>query len=805
MSFELKKRTVEFARAHKYLLLLLVAILTYTAVLSYVTILKHNLFLTTAWDLGIYEQSIWSTVNAGKFFWYTIELPINPSGCFFGIHFSPVLFLVLPIYKLFQSTATLLVLQSFVVSLGAVPLYLIGVHELKNRDYALFFSFLYLIYPPLIGLNLFDFHTQAFLPVFFFSAFYFFVKRKFVPYFVFVILALSVVEFVPFLVLFLGLYVFWVGWKEIKNSGKSFNYRLLFRGTMAVAVLTVVLAVSWYVAARMAIFYFNPSVLPNRNWVQLGDPVHNPLGLLWSAVTNPLLTLQLVSSSAGLKLIFLFGVLAPVGFLSFLDLPSLLIGAPWFLAAFLSNYPPYFSVIGYQYVAFVIPFVFISAVRGSRNLPNLKERFAFVRKFSTSVGNRQKKVLAGFYVLILIYSCVLIYYPPHLSFLTTRMSPHSEQHLSALNEILGLVPADASIMTQNDILPHASQRMYAYAMWEWNASSSAGSVDAVDFFLQNVSPDYILIDARSAWYLDNIEAYTRTLVENGGYRIYSSADYLWLLKKGYEGNSTSLFGNGFSTNLYDQGLIMSVYNGSQSSSVRLLSESVLNVSVSSGMLIELNPYRNSAPLVLTWEGSLFIPVDGEYSFYVLSNSSNPRKLQIDNQIVLESQDSAAEFTLGSGFHSMKFEYEMSDSNETLFLFWEPPWDTSPEILSSGFLYPSETPLVSSVVFVPSFGFGYLSPFPTINRDFFSAFFNGSFAADTSGAYKFRALADNDTLIYIDGSLVYNSYISNSSGLFDVELTSGEHRISIVYTELTGDASLDLQWMPPGKSDFEEFP
>jgi len=805
MSFELKNRAVEFVRVHRYPVLLLVGILTFTAVLSYVSILKHTLFLTTAWDLGIYEQSIWSTVNAGKFFWYTIELPVNPSNCFFGIHFSPVLFLVLPIYKLFQSTATLLILQSLVLSLGVIPLYLIGVHELKNRDYALFFCLLYLIYPPLLGLNLFDFHTQAFVPLFFFSAFYFFLKKKFVPYFLFVILALSIVEFVPFLVLFLGLYAFWVGWKEIKNSGKSFNYKLLFRGTMAVAVLTVVLAVCWYIGARMALFYFNPTVLPNRNWAQLGDPVHNPLGLLWTAVTNPLLTFQLVFSSAGEKLTYLFGVLAPVGLLSFLDIPSLLIGAPWFLAAFLSNYPPYFTVIGYQYVAFIIPFVFISAVRGARKLPHLKERFAFVRKFSTSFGNRQKQVLAGFYVSVLIVSCAVVFYQPHLSFLATRMSVHSEQHLSALNGILGLVPSDASIMTQNDILPHASQRMYAYAMWEWNASSSAGSVDAVDFFLQIVSPDYVLIDTTSSWYLDNIEQYTKVLIENRDYGIYSSADYVWLLKKGYEGNTVNLFGNGFSASLYNQGLMMNVYNGSLSGGDLLLNASMLNVSVSSELLSALSPYRSNASLTITWEGSLFAPVDGDYNFYVLSNSSNPRKLQIDNQVVLESQSTAAAFTLASGFHSIRFEYEMENGNETLFLFWEPPWDASPEILSSDFLYPSQTPVVSSTVFTPTFGFGYMSPFPTINRDFFSSFFNGSFTADTSDTYKFRALADNDTLVYIDGSLVYNSYVSNSSGLFDVELNSGEHQICIVYIELTGDASLTLQWMPPGKSAFEDFP
>lgn len=804
MRFKLMEKIGSYVRFRKLPVLLLASILTYVIVLSCLSILKHGLFLTTAWDLGIYEQGIWSTANAGRFFWYTVELPINPNGCFFGIHFSPVLFLVVPVYKIFQSTASLLVLQSFVIALGAVPLYLIGLKETRSPKYAYLFSLLYLIYPPLIGVNLFDFHTQAFLPLFFFFAFYYFSEKKFLKYFLFIFLALSVVEFVPFIVIFFGLYGFWSERKEIKHSIKNLNYKFLFNKTVVASILTIILGISWYLLARTVLFICNPTVRPNLNWAQFGDPVHNPLGLLWNTIVNPLRTLQLILPTLGDKILYMFGLLIPVGLLSLLDIPSLLIGAPWFLAVILSNYPPYYTVIGYQYVAFVVPFVFISAVRGSGKLSILKDKVRSFFSFNLSFGSLGKKALAVFYTSVLVISYSILFYQPHVGVFASKVNWCSSQHLTALNKILELVPSDASIMTQNNIHPHLSQRMYAYAMWEWNASSSAGNVSAVEFFLQNISPDFVLFDTTSEWYFENMEKYALSLIENGSYGVYASADYVWLLKKEFVGDSIRLFDSGFNISLYNQGLLMTVYNGSFTGDVPLFNETVLNVTASSTLFEKLNPYRDGSELSVVWDGQLLIPVSGEYSFYIVSNSSNYRRLSINNETVIDFQDSSAKLVLEEGFRPIQFEYNVTEENETLFLFWKPPWETVPKLLTSDFLYLTSIPTVSSVVLAPSFNFRYMSPFPTIHRNYFSSFIDGFFNVETPGNYTFKVIVDNCTMIFIDDALVYNSY-NSSSGYFDVELTAGKHKISIWYFEFVGDAFLKLMWLPPGKFVFEEFP
>jgi len=69
----------------------------------------------------------------------------------------------------------------------------------------------------------------------------------------------------------------------------------------------------------------------------------------------------------GSKLIYLFQLLLPLGFLSLLSPASCIMIIVPALEGLLSSRPQHFS-IQYQYTALIIPFVFISAIRGTRNL-----------------------------------------------------------------------------------------------------------------------------------------------------------------------------------------------------------------------------------------------------------------------------------------------------------------------------------------------------------------------------------------------------------------------------------------------------
>src|SRR5216684_2099843 len=170
------------------------SMVAYSLVFSYLSILKNGVYRSYAWDLGIINQALWTTTHNGKLFYTTLEQYVIPSGAFFGTHFSPILFVILPVYALFPSVNTLLIIQSSVLALAAVPIYLLAKNELSNNYVAAFLSCAYLAYPFVQGINWFDFHVESFLPLFFGFSIYYMRKESWKSFLLFILLALTVIE-----------------------------------------------------------------------------------------------------------------------------------------------------------------------------------------------------------------------------------------------------------------------------------------------------------------------------------------------------------------------------------------------------------------------------------------------------------------------------------------------------------------------------------------------------------------------------------------------------------------------------------
>ncbi len=520
-------------RRHPFLFLC-VSILVYIAVFSYVSVLKHRAFESSAWDLGIYEQVIWSTTNTGRIFWYTAEILIVPSCNFFGVHFSPILFLVVPIYAFYQSTETLLILQSLVLALAAIPLYRLVLLESESAKQALAFSLIYLAYPPISSMNINDFHVQAFLPLFFFFAFYYFRKGEWVKYFLFVVLALMVIEIVPLIVVFFGLYGLWINRKKLSHISDAFYLkRLSASKSMICSIVTIALGVAWFVLAKTVISAVNPAAQPNLNWASFGDPVHDLPGLLFNVLTNPIKTINTIVTPVEPKAIFLFGLFAPLAFLSFLSPPSLLIGAPWFIIAFLSNYSTYYYALAHQYVAFVAPFIFISAIYGFKRLGVITNYLVSSGRFQ-SVFSKITKFQYGKAMLIIclffvIASSYIVILDIHASL------PVVTKHDEALEVFVSLIPSNASVLTQNDLLPHVSRRLYVYAP----SCNSTGNLPA------DITFEYIFVDVTSGWYTSSLDNLVSNVILEGSFGIQYASDGILLLKKGYIGETIDPTGKGY--------------------------------------------------------------------------------------------------------------------------------------------------------------------------------------------------------------------------------------------------------------------
>jgi hypothetical protein len=118
---------------HRHTLVLMAAIVVYAIVFSYATIQKHRDFHSYAWDLGVFNQVMYSSVYGGRLFHYTCDSYLNVKENYLAFHFSPILVLFFPIYYLFPYPSLLLVLKSTALAAAAYPLYRIGVKITDNR------------------------------------------------------------------------------------------------------------------------------------------------------------------------------------------------------------------------------------------------------------------------------------------------------------------------------------------------------------------------------------------------------------------------------------------------------------------------------------------------------------------------------------------------------------------------------------------------------------------------------------------------------------------------------------------------
>ena len=136
--------------------LLAAAVLAYFVIFTTLSVLKHESFHSTAFDMGVFVQNVWM-MSQGR-------MGINTVNGFiaFADHVQPILFIPAMLYRLFPSPILLIVLQVLMISLGAIPLYLIARKKLGEKI-AVVFAIAYFLYPPTQYFTLFDFHTEAFL------------------------------------------------------------------------------------------------------------------------------------------------------------------------------------------------------------------------------------------------------------------------------------------------------------------------------------------------------------------------------------------------------------------------------------------------------------------------------------------------------------------------------------------------------------------------------------------------------------------------------------------------------------------
>jgi uncharacterized membrane protein len=266
-------------------------------------------------------------------------------GSHLAIHFTPVLFLLVPLYLLFTGPLFLLYIQVIAVGAAAIPLYLIAKRELGEGWPALAPPLLFLIYRPLLNGLMYDFHPEMVFPLCIFSSYYFLAfRRRRLPFFLFIILALWLKEDFA---LYTICYCLWLARKAE------------WRRTALMAVLLGGL----YLFLTLAVFipHFQDQLQTGRGYEFIGrwqDYGRTPAEILRQALGQPLQVLRDLQPFA--NLVHLANFFLPLLFIPLASSAVLLVLPP-IAVAWLSRIPT-MAAFGLHYGSAIIPFLFLALV-----------------------------------------------------------------------------------------------------------------------------------------------------------------------------------------------------------------------------------------------------------------------------------------------------------------------------------------------------------------------------------------------------------------------------------------------------------
>jgi len=433
------------------------------------SVLIHRSFHSNGWDLGLINQVLWNTAH-GRLFEYSFR-----DISYAGDHWQPFLLTLVPLKWLHSGPELLLIAQAVVLAAAAIPLYFAV--RTAGRRAAVAVAGAYLLGLGVARAVSFDFHTDAFAPLFAFAALWALVRQHRVVFVAVGLLILTLREDGALLTLALC----WIAWFAFQER--------------ASAPLAVAAMIYGLVATSVIIPHFRGADL-NPFAERYGYLGGSPIEALWSAVVRPDLVVPQLARTEALQAIAL--VLASSALLPLL-VPRLLLPLTVVtLLPLLSKESAQGSLqLHYLLVPSTVAMVIAAvAVRGrvwERGPPTLGPR-CVADGFTRHGGSVWPAVLLAVPALLLLLWSPL---PPSFSANLDRFDV--DHHAAVARGFVREVPKDAIVSAQSPFVPHLSERRNVYQF--------PRVLDAEVVLLDDTGP--IPVDDLAAGYSDCLAALPR--------------------------------------------------------------------------------------------------------------------------------------------------------------------------------------------------------------------------------------------------------------------------------------------------------
>ncbi len=370
----------------------------------------------------------------------------------FAVHFSPICYLLLPVYWLFPYPNTLQIAQAIILMSGVIPVVLIAKDKGFSNKSAGVMAFLYCSFPAIsLGCN-YDFHENCFLLPLLLWTFYFGERERYIPLFIFAILALLVKEDVFIYVIIYGIFLI--------ASRKKYQ-----TGTLLCASALVYFVVSYTILTRSGLGIMSDSRFGNLIY---GDG--GLLGVVKTLITNPGYAIsQLFIDNNGesiTKLTYIVKLLLPLAFLPLITkkMSRYILLAPMLLN--LLSAWPYQCDLNFQYHFGITAFLIYASIINAAELKSEPKRYIFV--------------IACVCSFILYIGLVF----GSQTYLVKNQALFKDTY-DKMDEVLcEYIPDDASVACTTFIVPHLANREEIYETYYHKVNGKAKTdVDFVVFLM----------------------------------------------------------------------------------------------------------------------------------------------------------------------------------------------------------------------------------------------------------------------------------------------------------------------------------
>ncbi len=451
----------------RWLLILTAAFCSFMLIFS----LHRYYTFYASYDHGLFNQIFWNNLH-GRWFQSSLTGEHSAAGVLhneippvnfnhLGQHFVPNFLLWLPIYALFPSPVTLIVLQIGLMAAGGVVLHALARHYLAPT-LSLLITAGYFGAHAVIGPTFANFYEHCQIPLFVFSALLAMEKQRWWLFWVMVAFTLGIREDTGIILFGIGLYLIlsrrhpWVG---VALCGISFVY---------VALITSVVSLHFssdtpppYMAGRFG---------------QYVPGIESPttLQVLWGMLTHPLEVLKSLLLPFDRRVLYLLGQWLPLAFVPALSPASWVIaGVPLLTLLMQSGLSA--LMITLRYSVAVVPGMFYGAILwwaspSKRSLPDLTMKRSLWQRISFTYRTRQlTPTFRRFWVVCIVLSIISVTLSnPNQAFYFLMPDsfnpwlhitlPRQWEHSQVLREMIRVIPADASVAATTHLIPPLSTR-----------------------------------------------------------------------------------------------------------------------------------------------------------------------------------------------------------------------------------------------------------------------------------------------------------------------------------------------------------